>query len=127
MNNELKIKRCLKCGSVIKVIKDCNCKDCGIICCHEQMKVITTNSTEAAVEKHVPIYEIENDKLKVVVNHIMDEDHFIEWVCLKTKNKENYVYFKSNEEAITIFENVDDGILYSYCNKHGLWSTKIEK
>ena len=52
MSNELIIKKCNSCGATIKVIKDCNCPNCGIVCCDEPMKVITPNSVDAAVEKH---------------------------------------------------------------------------
>ena len=37
MKNELIIKKCQKCGALIEVINDCNCKDCGIICCEKPM------------------------------------------------------------------------------------------
>ena len=127
MNKELIIKKCLKCGAIIKVIKDCSCEDCGIMCCNQKMKVIEANSTDAAFEKHVPTYEIENNILKVMVNHVMDDDHFIEWICLKTEDREEYIYLKSKKEAVATFKNVDSGILYAYCNKHGLWKTEIGK
>lgn len=126
MKNELVIKKCLKCGAVVKVIEDCNCGDCGIMCCNEKMHEVKANSTDASIEKHVPTYEIEGDSIKVKVNHVMDSDHFIEWVCLKTDNKEEYVYFKPDEEAVAVFENVKSGTLYAYCNKHGLWNKKLE-
>ena len=127
MNNELIIKKCLKCEAIVKSIKDCDCNDCGIICCDEKMQIIKPNSVDASFEKHVPTYEIENDILKVAVNHVMELEHFIEWLCLKTIDKEEYIYFKPNEEATAIFKNVKSGILYAYCNKHGLWSTSIDR
>lgn len=125
MNNELLLKKCLKCGLSIKVMNGVRCGD--IMCCGENMKDIYANSTDAAFEKHVPTYEIKDGSIKVKVNHVMEEEHFIEWICLKTGNKEEFVYFKPGEEATCIFENASSGILYSYCNKHGLWSQKIEK
>lgn len=127
MNNELKIKKCLKCGKTAKIISDYNCKECEIICCGEKMQTLKPNSTDAVFEKHVPTYEVENGTLKVKVNHVMVQDHYIEWICLKTKNKEEYVYLKPNEKAVAIFKDVEVGTLYAYCNKHGLWNKKIEK
>ncbi len=123
---ELVIKKCFDCGALIRVINDCKC-DCRIKCCESEMKEIKANSTDAAVEKHVPTYELEDNKLIVKVNHVMDEDHFIEWICLLTDNREEYVYFKPGECAKAIFNNVDSGILYSYCNKHGLWKQDIKQ
>lgn len=126
MKKELIIKKCLKCGAIIKVIEDCNCESCGITCCNETMKTIKPNSVDAAIEKHVPTYEFKGEKLIVKVNHVMDEDHFIEWICLKTENKEEFVYLKPHEEATSEFLT-QSGTLYAYCNKHGLWQTTIEK
>ena len=36
MNNYL-LKKCIKCGALVRIIKDCKCNDCGIICCGEAM------------------------------------------------------------------------------------------
>ena len=38
---------------------DCKCK-CGIECCGEEMKKLVPNSVDAAVEKHVPVYEVKD-------------------------------------------------------------------
>ena len=122
---ELVLKKCIKCGAIIKVINDCNCNDCGIKCCNEDMKVVKSNSVDAAFEKHVPTFEVKGSKLIVSVNHVMEEEHFIEWICLVTDDKEEYRYFTSKEKAICEFENVHSGTLYSYCNKHGLWQNNI--
>ena len=48
MSRELVVKKCLKCGAIVKVLKDCNCP-CGIECCGEEMKAIVPNSFDAAV------------------------------------------------------------------------------
>ena len=120
---ELVIKKCLKCNATIKVIKDCTCDNCGIKCCGEPMKEIRVNSTDGAIEKHKPTYTIQDDKIIATVNHVMD---YIEWLCLLTDNKEEYVYLNPGDEPKTIFDKVSTGKIYSYCNKHGLWVTDIE-
>ena len=123
---ELVIKKCLKCGATIKVIKDCHCHDCGITCCGEPMKEIRANSTDGAVEKHKPTYTFENDKLIVTINHVMEKEHYIEWICLITDDKEEYIYLNPGDEPKAIFNKVTNGKIYSYCNKHGLWVTDIK-
>ncbi len=123
---ELVIKKCLKCGAIVKVIEDCHCKDCGINCCGEPMKEIKVNSSDGAVEKHKPTYTIKEDKLIVTVNHVMEDEHYIEWICLLAGDKEEYVHFKAGDTAKATFEKVKKGKIYSYCNKHGLWVTEIE-
>ena len=121
---ELVIKKCLKCGALVKVLEDCKCDDCGIKCCKEPMKTILSNSSDGAVEKHKPEYVIEGDEIVVTVNHVMESDHYIEWICLVSDKNEEYVYFKPGDKAIARFKN-NGGVIYSYCNKHGLWKTEI--
>ena len=44
--------------------------------------------TDAAVEKHVPVYTVEGSHVHVVVGetkHPMLEEHFIEWITIKYK------------------------------------------
>lgn len=125
MKRELKIKKCLHCGSLIKVLVPCQDDSCGICCCNEPMKEIKANATEASFEKHIPTY-IKQDKLIVTVNHVMEEDHYIEWICLVTSDMEQIVYFAPNQEVTAIFPRVEKGVLYAYCNKHGLWKQEIE-
>ena len=76
MNKELLIKKCMKCGAIVKVIEDCKCgEDCGIKCCGEKMTVLKPNSVDAAVEKHVPTYEVKDGKIYARVNHVMEDEH----------------------------------------------------
>ena len=122
---ELIIKKCPACGALIKVIKDCNC--CGIMCCDKKMISLKPNSTDAAFEKHIPEYEIINNKLVVTVNHVMEDNHYIEWIALITNKKEEYHYFDPKEKATCEFDIVEEGTIYSYCNTHGLWKKDINR
>lgn len=122
---ELVLKRCKKCKAMIKVINDCSCGDCGIKCCGECMDTVISNSVDASFEKHVPTYKIDDDKLIVEVNHVMDEDHYIEWIAFVNDEKEEYKYFNPGDKCIAIF-NYSKGTLYSYCNKHMLWKNNVK-
>ncbi len=121
---DLMLKKCHSCGAIVKVIDDCHCQ-CNFQCCGEKMMDVVANSVDAAVEKHVPNYERDDDKLIVRVNHVMEDDHYIEWIGLLTENTEEYHYFKPGEEATITFNDVKNGVLYSYCNKHGLWKKEL--
>ena len=122
---ELVIKKCAHCGAIVKVMEDCNCK-CGIQCCGEEMKTLVPNSVDAAVEKHVPTYEVQDNKILVKVNHVMEDDHYIEWVTFKNGIKEKTVYFKPGDEAVAKFCYHPGTVIYAYCNKHGLWKKVVE-
>ena len=122
MSKQLIIKKCLKCGAMVKVFKDCTCGNCGIRCCGEEMKVLEPNTSDGAKEKHVPVYEIIDGRICASVNHVMDEDHFIEWISIVTPEKEVTKYFKPGDELKVCAKYIENNtIIYSYCNKHGLW------
>lgn len=127
MKRELLIKKCMKCGATVKVLEDCKCgEDCGIKCCGEKMTVLVPNSVDAAVEKHVPTYEIKDGKIFAKVNHVMEDDHYIEWISIVSDKKECTTYFKPGEEAIAHCKYVPGSTVYAYCNKHGLWKIDVE-
>ena len=126
MSKELIIKRCAKCGAMVKVIEDCTCENCGIKCCGEVMEALVPNSTDAAIEKHVPTYEVKDGKIFVKVNHVMEEDHYIEWISFVFKDKTVTKYFKPGQEAATHCRYMPVSKIYAYCNKHGLWKTDVE-
>lgn len=126
MKRELIIKKCKNCGALVKVLKDCNCAGCGMICCEEQMEIQVPNSVDAAVEKHVPVYEKIEDEIFVKVNHVMEKEHFIEWITLVSDNKEITVQLYPEQEAEVRFPYIPNSIIYAYCNKHGLWKKEVE-
>ena len=126
MSRELLIKKCAKCGATVKVIEDCHCGDCGIQCCGEEMKPLIPNSVDAAVEKHVPKYEIKDKKIYVTVNHVMDDDHYIEWISVVADNKECTKYLQPGKEAKMHCKYTPNSVIYAYCNKHGLWKIEVE-
>lgn len=126
MSRELKVRKCEKCGAMVRVIEDCHCDNCGIQCCGEKMRELVPNSVDAAIEKHVPTYEIKDGKIFVKVNHVMEEEHYIEWISIVFENMEKITYLKPGENAIAHCKYVPGSKIYSYCNKHGLWVTEVK-
>ncbi len=125
MKNELIIKSCKTCNALIKVIKDCNNEDCKIMCCGTPMEELVPNSVDAAHEKHVPTYEKVEDEILVKVNHVMEKEHYIEWLCMVHDNLEYMVKLYPEQEAQARFPYIPNSTIYAYCNKHGLWSAQV--
>ena len=123
---KLSVKKCLKCGALVKVFKDCECKDCGIKCCGENMKVLVPNSDDGSVEKHVPTYEIKDGEIFVRVNHVMEEEHYIEWISICVGGEEHTTYLKPGEKAEVKYKYIPGSLIYAYCNKHQLWKKEVE-
>lgn len=117
------IKKCLKCGKLIEEIKT---SPCDTICCGEAMVELKPNTTDAAAEKHIPTYEIRDGKILARVNHVMEKDHYIEWIKFEYKDRENTYYFKPGDEPVAHCKYEEGMKLYSYCNKHGLWMTEVK-
>jgi superoxide reductase len=94
----------------------------------KEMKLQEANSVDAAVEKHVPIVKIEEQRVNVQVGrtpHPMEADHYIETICLHTENDEVFMKFLKPEDLPEANFNVDSPVAFAqaYCNKHGLWKS----
>jgi superoxide reductase len=122
---ELLIKKCLKCGAIVEVLNDCTCQNCGIRCCDENMMTLKPNSVDASFEKHVPNYEIKNNKIFVSVNHVMEAEHFIEAIFYVFENTVQKVMLKAGQKPEAVFEFLGKGKVFALCNKHGLWEKEI--
>lgn len=123
---QLKLKKCSECGALIRVIYDCTCGDCGITCCGKTMQEVKANSTDASFEKHVPTYEVDKDNMIIKVNHVMDDDHYIEWILVQTKKNNIELTLEPNDNPTLTVPYEKGAIIYSYCNKHGLWKAEVK-
>lgn len=117
---------CKHCGNIIAMVKD---KGVGVICCGEKMQELIPGTVEAATEKHIPLYEVNGNKVIVKVgevSHPMLEEHYIEWVFIETKLGNQMKALSpasSPETCFTLCENDELVAVYAYCNLHGLWKS----
>lgn len=121
---KIKYMICKKCGQIISVIKDTGVP---IICCGQPMEEIQAGVVDAAVEKHVPVYELNGNKLSVnigEVDHPMTEDHFIQWISVLTTSgyqRKNLAPGDNPHVEFSLSDNDEVIAVYAYCNLHGLW------
>jgi len=126
---EMKFYRCAHCGQIIAKVKD---NKVPVICCGEAMKEIIPNISDGAFEKHVPIITREGDKVIVrvgEVDHPMIEQHYIEWIALKTKCGNQRKELKPGDEPKKCFrvcENDEIIAAYAYCNLHSLFKKEVK-
>lgn len=116
------LKKCNHCMAIVKVINDSEC----ISCCGQKMVEVIPNSVDAVVEKHVPEYEVQGERVIVKVNHVMEEEHYIEWISMVSDKKECTVYLKPGDIPEAAFKYIPGSTLYAYCNKHSLWKKEVE-
>ena len=124
---ELKFYRCKVCGKIIAIVKDTGVPT---ICCGEEMEQIIPGTTDAAVEKHVPVITVNGNTVEVKVgsvDHPMLPEHYIEWIALSTKQGNQRKCLKPGDAPVAKFALVaGDEVVkaYAYCNLHSLWSSK---
>jgi superoxide reductase len=123
--------RCPKCGSVVVKL---SAEGEPPMCCGAAMEVLEPytedNPGPAAAEKHLPV--ITRDKRTITVHvgsqpHPMESDHYIEWVYAVTEMGVQMVKLIPGIAPYAEFYFGNDIPLtfYAYCNKHGLWATKM--
>lgn len=121
---EQKFYICETCGNIIAKVKD---SGVPVVCCGKPMKEIVPGTTDAAVEKHVPVYEVEGNIVRVKVGsveHPMVEEHYIEWISLQTKQGNQRKILKPGDKPEVCFalcEGDEIEAVYAYCNLHSLW------
>ena len=121
---EQKFLICEHCGNMIAMVKDTGVP---VMCCGQKMTEIIPGTTDAAVEKHVPVYTVDGTTVTVSVGstaHPMLPEHYIEWVTLQTKQGNQRKLLKPGDEPKVCFamcEGDEVEAVYAYCNLHGLW------
>ena len=121
---EMKFYQCTICGQIAAIVKETGVP---LVCCGQEMNELIPGSVDASVEKHVPVIEIDGDKIFVTVGstpHPMTKEHHIEWVSLQSRFGNQRKAIKPGMEPKVCFRVCEgDEILavYAYCNLHGLW------
>ena len=116
--------KCEKCGKIIAIVKT---SACDTMCCGEAMKEIVPYTVDAAQEKHVPVYKVNDNIVEVNVGsvaHPMTEEHLIEWVSIETEQGNQRKEIKAGQEPKVCFAMCPGDkvkAVYAYCNLHGLW------
>lgn len=128
MNNSKKFFICSVCGNLIEMIDH---KGPKVVCCGKAMNELVANTTEASVEKHIPVLNINENKVKVQVGstlHPMTQEHHISWIYLLTTQGVQRKHLEIDSDPIIEFTlTEDDKVLeaYAYCNLHGLWKVEL--
>lgn len=124
MKKDVKFFVCKHCGNIAYLVNE---SGAPLSCCGDEMTQIVANTTDAAVEKHVPdVTELEGNSILVKVGsveHPMVEEHFIQWIVVATDNSIQIKYLLPGEkpEAVFTVNTSEPYKVYEYCNLHGLW------
>ena len=122
MTEKLQIYKCEICGNIVEVLHEGKGE---LVCCGQPMKLYKENTTDATLEKHVPVIEKTESGFKVKIGsvaHPMVEEHNIEWIEAVVDGKAYSQFLKPGDAPEAEFCIKSDNIIArEYCNIHGLW------
>lgn len=122
---ELKqVYRCNVCGNIVEVL---HAGFGELVCCGQPMELLKEKTTDAGLEKHVPVIEKTPTGFKVKVGsvpHPMEEKHYIEWIQLIADGVACRKFLKPGDKPEAEFNIKADKVsAREYCNVHGLWAS----
>lgn len=119
---------CKRCKNLVALVN----KGGGqLVCCNEPMQKLVPGESDGAVEKHVPVVNVEKNTVTVSVGatlHPMMEEHYIMWIALETTEGVLIKKRTPQDEPKAEFllsEGEEAVCAYAYCNLHGLWKSEI--
>ena len=120
----MKFYKCDICGKIVAMVRKTSV---DTVCCGQPMRELVPGTTDGAAEKHVPVYAVEGNTVKVKVGsaeHPMADVHHIEWIAIETENGNQRKELKAGDKpeatfALVPYDKVKS--VYEYCNLHGLW------
>jgi superoxide reductase len=125
MTKQKQVYRCPICGNIVEVV---HASGGTLSCCGQPMELLSENSKDAALEKHVPVIKKIEGGYQVSVGsveHPMLPEHYIEWIELLTETQVIRKYLKPGEKPVAVFlTDADKVSAREYCNVHGLWKAE---
>ena len=120
------VYKCNICGIVTEVL---GAGAGSLVCCNQPMQLLDEKTEDEGQEKHVPVVEIDGNKVVVKVGsvpHPMEESHLIQWIEV-LRNGEVIARARlgpgEKPEANFCLENTEGITAREYCNLHGLWKS----
>ncbi|MCP1714891.1 superoxide reductase [Methanocalculus alkaliphilus] len=125
MTNIHEIYKCGVCGNITGVMHSGNGK---LVCCGKEMELLSEQTADKTNEKHVPIIERSGKGYLVTVGstpHPMEENHYVEWIELQTKEGIHRAYLTPGMAPAAYFETDEEPVkAREYCNIHLLWADR---
>ncbi len=124
MPQHLEVYKCLTCGNIVEILT------AGIgelVCCEKPMMLLTENTIDAPIEKHIPVIEKSDTGYTVTVGstpHPMEEDHYIEWIELLANVKAYRQFLSPGDKPQASFAvDAAEVTAREHCNLHGIWKS----
>ena len=125
MADRMQVYKCEVCGNIVEVV---HAGKGVLVCCNQPMKLMSENTVDASLEKHVPVVERGLGSVTVKVGsvaHPMEEKHYIEWIeVIGAEGTIERQYLTPGQEPKASFAVKGDvATAREYCSLHGLWKS----
>lgn len=108
---------CPVCGNVIHSMGEGAFTCCGIR--------LPEQVAEEADSEHGILCENVEDEMYIHIDHPMEKGHYISFVALITDSRIQFEKLYPEQTAELRFHRSGHGILYAFCNRHGLFFRRI--
>ncbi|HII71383.1 TPA: desulfoferrodoxin [Candidatus Woesearchaeota archaeon] len=119
------IYKCNVCGNMVEMV---HAGAGQLVCCGQNMELLKENTTDAAQEKHVPVVEKIDGRVRVKVGsvpHPMEDKHHIEWIEVLADGRSYRKFLSPGDVPEAEFEITAQNIAArEFCNLHGLWKSE---
>ena len=104
---------CPVCGNVITAVGEGLFSCCGI--------TLPEQEPETMDEAHSIIVETIDNEYLITMRHPMSKEHYISFVAYITSGSAEIIKLYPEQDISVRFRKKGHGILYAYCNRHGLF------
>lgn len=112
-----KIYACPICGNVIHSLGEASVSCCGV--------TLPAIEAEACDSEHEIQVERIEDEYFITIEHAMQKEHYISFLAYATIDKFEIMKLYPEAAASTRFRVRGHGIIYAYCNRHGLIQKRV--
>lgn len=108
---------CPVCGNVITSIGEGTFSCCGI--------TLPKQEAEPCDGGHIIHVETVDNEYSVTMKHSMSKGHYISFIAYITSDSAEVIKHYPEQEICVRFRKKGHGILYAYCNKHGMFRVMV--
>lgn len=108
---------CPVCENIITAVGEGSFSCCGI-------NLIEHEASKCDGGHFINIEAVE-DEYHITVNHPMDKKHYISFVAYVTSDCSEIVKLYPEQSISVRFKRKGHGIVYAYCNRHGMFKTVL--
>lgn len=108
---------CPVCGNIITAMGEGSFSCCGV--------ALLKQEAEAMDEDHLVTVETIDNEYSVTMQHPMSKDHYVSFIAYVTSGTAEIVKLYPEQDIFVRFRKKGHGLLYVYCNRHGLYKKAI--